>query len=201
MGGATTKKHLTTAAEGTTHRGPRCCRHRGLIFPDGGRRCWRHTSYTDRELLWALDGRASRCGFGTDDGGWLRPLERVWPYGPNIDVQMRADMLDWAEAHGLHVSQAAHKCLNWLRRGRCLVVACSATMPPGWFDHVTIWLSDHHRVLVSQPYEVDGRDRAELEALDVEPGLRVEIEPTGWYRAGTLWIAVWADRARSGGRA
>ena len=68
-----------------------------------------------------LDRRGAAIGLRSDPdyiGGLL------WPYGPNIDVRTRARMCDWAEANGLRLARPRHKCLTWLRKGRCNRADC-----------------------------------------------------------------------------
>ncbi|HEY9474694.1 MAG TPA: hypothetical protein VIS06_12695 [Mycobacteriales bacterium] len=170
----------------------RCCEARGLLYPDGRRRCWRHATDDDRTLLFDLDKRAAARGIKIDRGSlFMSPNNRRWPYGPNVDVSARIRMLDWAESNDLRLS--AGRCMHWLRKGRCADRTCYGRVG-GWMDHVTGWACygrRQPRVLVSQPYNVSAQSAAELAALTTEPGLTVEIHPNSWYGHGTTFVGVW----------
>ena len=180
----------TTDPTSTTTRTTRCSANT-LLYPDGQRRCWRHATDADRALVTALDARADARGIPiVEDSPFLSPLNRAWPYGPNVDVPARAAMLDWAEAYDLRLTDY-DRCLHWLRAGRCTADHCLDHVA-GWRDHVTGWSGPGGvRVLVSQPYSLGSDDAATLAELGAEPGLTVQITGTGWYGHGTVFIAVW----------
>ncbi|MER7331788.1 MULTISPECIES: hypothetical protein [unclassified Micromonospora] len=159
---------------------PDCCQHDGLFYPDGGKRCFRHSSPEDRALVADLDARAAA---GRTLG------ERGWPYGPNIDVQSRMEMLSWAEQYGLRRAETRCQNLHWLRKGRCGVQRCD---PLGrWADHVTRWSRNGRpAVLVAQPYGLSNDQFAQVAALNDEE-LQVAVDGTGWYGHGTTFVQVW----------
>lgn len=157
-----------------------CCDKTGLRFPDGTRRCRRHLTPEQEELLEHLDRRAVAVG--------IHPERRDlpgWPYGPNVDVQARQDLLAWAEPRGLRLSRSG-RCLQWPRGKRCR----PCDHEPRWLDHVTCW--NHARkpaVLLAQPYHLSGEDFTELRTLESE-GFVVVIG-SGWYGHGTKAVEVW----------
>lgn len=120
-----------------------------------------------------------------------------WPYGPNIDLDSREALVEWAGPIGLRQSKTHNKCLHWLRGKHCPrntgYGACGATVPGA--DHVSVWNRGPGRnpaVIVSQPYHLYDEDLAELGELAKDPDLVVEIdEDGGWYGMGSLWVAVW----------
>ena len=169
-----------------------CCGTDGLLYPDGRRVCWRHTTEDDRGLLFDLDKRAAGRGLKLDrNSPFLAPLDRVWPYGPNVDVTARIRMLDWAEAHDLRLSHG-NRCLHWLRTGRCAVTTCQLDPPHyRWMDHVTTWTRNGKpAVLVAQPYNLDADSFNDLAALS-DLGLTVEITRNSWYGHDTTFVGVW----------
>ncbi|MEU8334724.1 hypothetical protein [Micromonospora tulbaghiae] len=162
-----------------------CCKERGRRYPDGRLLCHRHTSPDQRQLVDHLDEQARRLGLFDQYGGW--------PYGPNIDIAARQQLVDWATDLG--VSRAETRCqnLHWLRVGRCGVRYYEAL--PRWADHVTRWKRDGPpALLVAQPYGLTDEDLADLEVLGDE-GLHVEIVGEGWYGHGTTMVQVWNRQA------
>jgi hypothetical protein len=160
---------------------PRCCEFRGLRYPgDDTRRCHRHATEEQRAFAAELDARAPAVGI--QPGGASGP---GWPYGPNIDVEARQGLLEWAEPLGLRLSKAGH-CVRWIRGQRCR--PCGPRKH--WLDHVTAWNHDRKpAVLLAQPYGLGSDDVAELEALE-DDGFVVVIGD-GWYGHGTTSVAVW----------
>lgn len=172
---------------------PKCCDDRGLFYGPNrdDRRCWRHATPEDRARVQEYDRRGKAIGL--EAAGWQSAEKLTWPYGPNISVESRGRMLDWAEAYGLRLAHPSHTCLRWLRKGRCMVAVCdSYRSHPSWWDHLTTWNRDgKSAVLVSQPYGLTDDDRADLARLDAEPGIHVEIRPDSWYGLGTTFVGVW----------
>lgn len=164
---------------------PECCNWRGMVYPDGGKRCQRHVTKADRELVAELDRRAKPILAGQD-----------WPYGPNIDVRSRQRLVDWAEPIGLKRAKTSCQELHWLRKGRCGVVAC--TRMGRWMDHVTRWsLDGRPAVLVAQPYGLMNDDVAALGQVAGFDDLIVHIgHRGGWYGYGTTFIELWRADAR-----
>ena len=164
-----------------------------MIFPDDRRVCFRHATEQDRALINDLDGLAPEIGLKplpADMRGWGSSFG--WPYGPNIDVQARIDMLKWAREDGLRLSTG--DCLHWLCTGRCGKRYDIRGCREGWMDHVTGWNRGKGRnpaVLVSQPYGISAEGKSALHVLGEEPGIRVEVKDSGWYGYGTNFIGVW----------
>lgn len=189
------------------HSKPTCLRcRRGLVMPDGVRKCPVHASPEERALVDALNERAPSIGLRPDRGGsdyW--DLWR-WPYGAAINVATRRRMLDWAEPLGLQVAHNAHLCRDWLLTGRC-AVDCDAdfrsrlqpstaefgevadpsnpawrTVAPEyvtgrWADHLSAWSRNGEpAVIVAQPYHLDPEDVAELATLADATGGRLRLE-------------------------
>ena len=158
---------------------PTCrqCEGHGLNFPDGTRACPKHTTPEWREHLDVLDQRAKKV------------TPSAWPYGPNIDVQARGDLLDWAEPLG--VKRAGTRCngLHWLRTGKC---PNTHECPPfGWMDHTTKWsLGGEPALVLTQPYKSADNLREKVGDLVNDKDLRVEFKP-GWYGHGTTGVFVW----------
>lgn len=170
---------------------PPCCDKRGLRYPDGTRRCFRHATPEQRALVAELDQRAPAVGIQSNGGGALG-----WPYGPSVDVEARRGLLEWAEPRRLRLSSVG-QCLRWIRGQRCK--PCSRHS--GWLDHVTGWNHDRWpAVLLAQPYQLRDDDRAELATLEGE-GF-VVIIGSGWYGHGTTSVEVWRpdqyERCRPG---
>lgn len=151
-----------------------------------------------RNRVAAVDQAARELRIVTRDSGsdfvWHR---LTWPYGPNIDLDSREALVEWAAPLGLRQSATHNKCLHWLRGKQCprnaSHGACGATVPGA--DHLSVWNRGPGRtpaVLVSQPYGLFDEDLAELTELAKEPDLVVEVDESGgWYGAGTTWVAIW----------
>lgn len=175
-----------------------CCRDRlvGLRLLGDRIRCGAHAQPEDVRLVDELDRRGAAIGVPRAKGiaWWGRSL--AWPYGPNVDVEMRARMLEWAEAHRLTYVDRPHRCLAWLRASACRSSRCRVAPHRAWMDHVTCWArGGKPRVLVAQPYVLTPADTLELGVLGREPGLRVELRAEGgWYGFGTWFVGVWKGR-------
>lgn len=119
-----------------------------------------------------------------------------WPYGPNIDPVARVKMVAWAEKNGLRLTWPKHRCLHWLRSGRCNVGHCDYvknTSDPRyvWMDHVSCWNRDGRpAMLVCQPYGVSETDRLILDDIALAYDIDVQIGPTGWYGHNTTFITL-----------
>lgn len=166
--------------------GCRRCERRGLNFPGGQgevRACPAHTSQEWRARLTDLDQRAKKI------------LRHGWPYGPNVSIQSRIDLIAWAEPLGVKLSASRCEGLHWLRKGVCQHSMCDG-FP--WMDHTTRWNLDGKPALVlTQPYNSAERQRELMGDLLEDNELHVEIKP-GWYGHGTIGAFVWrADVYRS----
>ncbi len=160
---------------------PGCCTHHGLFYPGRDRRCRRHATPKQRALVTELDARANHLG--VLNGG-------EWPYGPNIDVEARARLLDWADGYGLRLAKTSCQNLHWLARGRCGVRLCNRL--GRWMDHVTRWNRGGEPALIlAQPYGLSGEDVAEVGQLAADEGLHVSVDARGWYGWGTVAVEVW----------
>lgn len=173
---------------------PRCCESWGLFYSPDRKVCGRHATPEEHALRSELDERAPAIGIKSDADGLL------WPYGQNIDVETRARMLAWAEAHQLRLGNPGHRCLRWLRKGRCGGIVrgdlCREVEGYRWMDHVTCWIRARKpAVLVSQPYGLGDISRSQLAELDADPALQVEISTDAWYGHGTTFVGVWRAEA------
>lgn len=158
--------------------------------------CIRCQNTEQRELLAWLDGRAT---------GVLKSAhsEVAWPYGPNVSVQMRIDLLDWAEHHDVKIGDTGCRSgLHWLDKGRCGKQHCGT--PPRFYEHTTKWLSrttGKPSLVLTQPYEISAPSPAQVQALIAPfPSLSAEIGPRGWYGRGTVGVYIWSDWNRTGAR-
>jgi hypothetical protein len=123
-----------------------------------------------------------------------------WPYGPNIDLESREALVEWAGPIGLRASSTRRKCVHWLLGKPCprsSYGVCDWTVPGA--DHVSVWNRGAGRspaVIVSQPYGLTDEDRTALGALDRDPDLVVEVDDEGgWYGFNTTFVGIWrADR-------
>ncbi|MGW8688455.1 hypothetical protein ACWGNN_47185 [Streptomyces sp. NPDC055817] len=169
-------------------------RREGLFFGSGiGDAQWwcrRCQSTGQKNLISSLDDRA-RGVLGRDADG------AHWPYGPNVYVQMRADLLDWTDRHNLKSGDT--RCssgLHWLDKGRCAKQECYGK--PGFYDHTTTWLSrtTGRPVLVfNQPYK--HVDPVEVgQAISDYPSLTAEVGAEDWYGGGTIGVYIWNDSNR-----
>lgn len=156
----------------------------GLLWPDGIQRCWRHTDEPGQALVLDLAERATRLGIPAG----ISDLQ--WPYGPNIYIDMRQRMVEWAERHGLTYAPRAPRCVDWPRFGRCRHDGHTWV---GWLDHVTAWKRDGQpAALLAQPYVLSDDDIAAIVELAGDSRLFVDVEPAhGCYGGGTRPIAVW----------
>jgi hypothetical protein len=181
--------------------------HTGLIFGRGvdtRQVCYRHASEDQRALVEALDLRAPEIGLekvpavrARWGGGY------VWPYGPNLYVDDRVALLDWAVPNRLRISGSSSRCGEcWISGRQCPSYGAHSAVR-GWVDHPSRWnLGGKPRVFVSQPYSLSDKERAELEhavtaANEAGRNLRLEIsEESGWYGKPTIWIAIWNEANR-----
>ncbi|MEU6677672.1 hypothetical protein [Streptomyces sp. NPDC046925] len=153
--------------------------------------CWRCQSTAQKELLSSLDDRAQGVLDRHADG-----VE--WPYGPNVYVHMRADLLSWADQHDVKSGNTGCESgLHWLDKGRCAKRECHGR--PGFYDHTTTWLSrttGRPALVFNQPYEqVDSADIWEL--ISEYPSLTAEVGPESWYGSGTFGVYIWNDDNRA----
>ncbi|MFD3468760.1 hypothetical protein ACFWWM_20715 [Streptomyces sp. NPDC058682] len=167
----------------------------GLLFGSGMGEakllCRRCQSADQKELVSSLDDRAR--GVLNRDADGVR-----WPYGPNIYVQMRADLLDWAEQHDLKSGNTGCSSkLHWLDKGRCAKRECRGR--PGFYDHTTTWLSrttGRPALVFNQPYgQVD--PAKVRESISEYPSLTAEVGPESWYGAGTTGVYIWNNGNRA----
>ncbi|MFD7897426.1 hypothetical protein [Streptomyces sp. NPDC059743] len=167
----------------------------GLFFGFGMKEaewwCWRCQSADQKELISFLDDRAR--------GVLNRDVDGVdWPYGPNIYVQVRADLLDWADLYDLKIgSTRCSSGLHWLDKGRCAKRECLDK--PEFYDHTTTWLSrttGRPALVFNQPYRQV--DTAEVwQSISEYPSLTAEVGPESWYGAGTNGVYIWNEGNRS----
>ncbi|GGM27890.1 hypothetical protein GCM10011608_10900 [Micromonospora sonchi] len=159
---------------------PRCCEYRGLFYPGHIKRCRQHATPEQRALAAETEDRAAALGVLAGQG---------WPYGPNIDVESRLRLLDWADANGLRLANTRCQGLHWLTRGRCAVRICNRL--GHWMDHVTRWnWGGRPALILAQPYHLTGDCEAQLGQLAAD-GLRVSVGDDGWYGWGTVAVEVW----------
>jgi hypothetical protein len=164
---------------------PSCCTQLGIFYPGRDKRCPKHATPEQRQLAADLEERAAKLGVLNGQG---------WPYGPNIDVDSRQRLLDWAEHHGLKMAKTRCQGMHWLEKGRCGVTLCNRLGL--WMDHVTRWSRDGQPALiVAQPYGLHGKHVAEVGQLAARDGLHVSVDARGWYGWGTLAIEVWRQDA------
>jgi hypothetical protein len=173
-----------------------CGRRRrdGLFFGSGKEAKWRCSgcqSAGQKKLISSLDDRSQ--GVLTRDADGVH-----WPYGPNVYVQMRADLLDWADTYDLKSgSTGCSSGLHWLDKGRCAKRECHDR--PGFYDHTTTWLSrttGSPVLIFNQPYR--HVDTADIWGLISEcPSLRAEVGPESWYGSGTFGVYIWNDGNRA----
>ena len=168
-----------------------CQRHEhGLYFPhEEGHVYVCRTCQTGprRALVRELDARAT---------GILRTSGQVpWPYGPNIYVQMRRELLDWAEQGGFKAAPKRSKgyhCptyLHWLKGQTCDWETYGTK--PYFYDHATRWVhkgDPDSRFLLIQPYEGGGEVRTTLDMMEYQDKHGLDIVDhmgPGWYGTGT----------------
>jgi hypothetical protein len=128
--------------------------------------------------------------------GWSKRARAVgikadrWPYGPNIDLLSRFQLVLWAERHQLvYDSTPGRSCPHWVA-GQSQYHGCDLAPEMGWLDHGSRWRRANlgatapksNRVLVSQPYHITEREWSEIVALRDALGLAVTLEH-GWYAA------------------
>lgn len=165
-----------------------CCKWHGLLFPDGVKRCRKHMTNSDLDLIRSLDERAVVIGVRKRGG------EVLWPYGPNVDVGARQRMVEWAEKKQLRIAYPSYKCIHWLKKGRCGRRLCRWPDQnlSHWWDHATAWTyKGKPAVIVSQPYQLGKDGQQELAKLAEDPDLYVEVQPESWYGHGTIFIGIY----------
>jgi len=177
-------------------------RHLGGLWledADGSRReiCYRCATPAERDRVAdidqaALDYRVIRRSQGGSDWGWH---QLDWPYGPNIDIDSREALVEWAAPLGMRSTTSSRRCLHWLRGNPCPWSHGHCTWQIPGADHVTSWNRGPGRspaVLVSQPYHLDSDDVAGLLEIDESPEFTVEIdEAGGWYLHGSIFVTIW----------
>ena len=118
-----------------------------------------------------------------------------WPYGANVDMESRERLVGWAETLGLVLARPSHKCLTWVREGRCRARICG--LHGGPWDHISCWKYDGKpALLLAQPYGVDGSDIPELAPLIADPHISISIVGDNWYGHGTVGVEVWNRSVR-----
>lgn len=159
---------------------------RGIHFAEGPI-CGRHATPEHRQLVDELDQRAVGLGIPkTKDPSW--GSARAWPYGPNLNVEMRIRMLNWAEPLQLQLTPQSKRCMCWIKTGKRCAKPYSCRVGT-WFDHVTGWTRNKQpALLLAQPYGVAIFD---LTPVASEPALYVRTEGTGWYGHGSVAIEIW----------
>lgn len=172
--------------------------HMGGLGEDRVEFCYRCATPELRDRVDTVDQAARQMRIVTPEPGAIYGWhDLAWPYGPNIDLDSREALVEWAGPLGLRQSKTPNKCLHWLRGKQCpraaAYGACGATVPGA--DHLSVWNRGPGRnpaVIVSQPYHLNDKELAELAELAKDPDLVVEIdEDGGWYGAGTTWVALW----------
>ncbi len=182
-----------------------------LIFDEHTRKsCPRHATPADHELVEALDKLAPSVGLKRMAGPERWGRRFAFPYGPNIDADMRLRLLAWAVPLHLRLSRVQHACVESVLEGRCRPSKCGRWRDglardglDGWIDHVTLWTRDGRpAVLLAQPYHLSGRDLDLLQGLDVaNPSLAVEVRGSHWYGLGAYGVEIWNAHARPALRA
>ena len=172
---------------------PTCCGMNGKSFGDGPPRCSKHFKPGDRELI----AESDRQGKG------VLLADGAWPYGPNVNIDSRFEMIEWAESNGLRLARRNHLCPRWLKLGACRRGwQCSDRidlLTAKWCDHMTPWktLGGEAAVLVFQPYELTAAERMEINALCAANDLTAEIREGGWYLHGAWFIGLWSKAVKA----
>ncbi|UFN44520.1 hypothetical protein [Nocardioides okcheonensis] len=165
----------------------------GVVFEDGRRRCDRHWTAADRDLIAELNRRGRAVGLPIDRRHRLEG-QRAFPYGPRAYVAMRREMLEWAEANQLRYADRSHACEAWLRAERCPGVDRCAGLGRAILrrgDHASSWTGPAGlRLIVAQPYALSSQDADELRELADVDGLHVTVQPPGalWYGEQTYAV-------------
>ncbi|WP_162794820.1 hypothetical protein [Nonomuraea lactucae] len=122
-----------------------------------------------------------------------------WPYGPNIDLRSRAQMVAWAKPLGLKLARStAPLCLKWLEAGRCRGCDSGGLHDEFHIDHMSGWtLNGTPAVIVNHPYDLTGDTIRDLAAAAEIPGLSVSSPGGGWYGNPTVQIEVWNEAVRA----
>lgn len=152
--------------------------------------------------------------FGKNDLGGVD-----WPYGVGAQArnpqwspeEYRAHLkdraeakqlvFDWAQRYGLKKTDKGC-CPVWLQQARnsrcsgrrvCARFGGSGVRDCDWMEHTASWTFDRQPVAItSAPYDIDQRDRAELDRwVREDPRLAVAYGGTGWYGHNTFQIILW----------
>jgi hypothetical protein len=141
-----------------------------------------------------INARARAIGIKTQDS---------WPYGPNVNVDMRLALLGWAEHYRLTIATGyRHKrflCYGRNSDGKKHDIYAETygglCCRRGWFDHVTCWNRNGKPALIlSQPYSLCDSDIFDLRELRKRDHVIFRLD-VGWYAAGgvsTFAIEVWS---------
>ena len=174
---------------------PKCCEYRGLFFgPERDKRCAKHRT----------DAQNWQYHKAQEMGRYVLAKPDHWPYGANIDVHSRLQMLEWAARFRLRLYDGSHICLRWLNLGycrkgwRCDGNLYHATgMPSHWVDHVTAWKTRDGKpaVIVSQPYYPTAEDKMDVRAICAVRELVPVITDDSWYGYSTTQIELWNSEA------
>lgn len=140
----------------------------------------------------------------TDTEAWQKRARRAgivadrWPYGPNIDMDMRIALVNWAEQRKLkYLEGDSQMCPHWVAGKRRGIHQCEYPVFMDWLDHPTRWrhTETRKRVLISQPYALrewylpGGQKFDEIEAMRKELSIRVVVEEeTAWYGHTTVCL-------------
>lgn len=123
--------------------------------------------------------RANAIGCGPDHG---------WPHE---GIELKDDLVAWAEPLRLRWNPTAGSCVHWLTEG-VDHGSCTARLSyPGWTDHMSAWTRHGvPAVIVAQPYHLDTDERVELLQLQRRYDIEVVIKNRGWY-GGSYQIELW----------
>lgn len=169
-----------------------CCSHsaRRLNFPEP--LCYRHQSAAQRALVADLDEQAPTVGV----------TPGCWPYGPNIDVVARVELVAWARANGYKLATPNARCLHWLvgkaRRCSALRRQDHAGRIDAWsmneLDHPTFWTRNGKPALIlAQPYSAPS-SRWVTDVTSTWP-VTVEVTATSpWYGHHAYGVLITPDR-------
>lgn len=167
---------------------------RGVIFPVDGFVC--HTCQDSGQRQWVRQvDDAARGVLRRDQDGVL------WPYGPNIEMESRVALLDWAKFHDVKMPKKRTVCahgLHWLSKGRCAHQRCTKNGLPAFFDHTTLWSSrstNKPALVFNQPYgEVTQAEAVEF--ASAYEGLTAYVGNDGWYGYTTTAVYIWNEGNR-----
>lgn len=163
-----------------------CTRRFGLFCFTGGEwLCPWHISHGQARLLDDLAERGQKIGV---KGGH-------WPYGPNVYVDQRLALVEWAESTGYRLAYPRSRCLHWVvgqaRRCAALHYLDSRHEHVGVnaLDHATFWTRGGPALILGQPY--DYPDDAWIERITAEWPVSIEVTERGpWYSSRTHGVFV-----------